>query len=516
MLVVPRRATWCSRVRPQHRHYNPIGSVHGGFHATLLDSCVACAVQTTLEAGQGYTTIELKVNYIRALTDRVGPVRAEGKVIHAGKQIGTAEGKLVDADGKLYAHATTTCLIFDCPGPNSDTYRGTVYPWHCDHMNHMNVMYYVGKFDEATWNLMSHIGMSAASCATPSRHGGGRPAHQLPARTACRRHGRDAHRHGFRDREEDHLLPRNAQCRHGRGVRDHAADRGAYGHPDTQEPAICRTAAAGDKARELRVWSPTSCPGSHERTVTKSAPAVRRYRVLGAEHGAELEQVRQFFRNYAGWLGVDLSFQNFDEEMANLPGRYAAPDGRLFYATVDGKGAGCVGIRPGRRRLRTQASLCRARFRGSGVGRDLALAAIRAARQIGYRKIMLDTLPAMRIAVKLYRELGFSEAPAYYQTPVEGTQFLALDLENWSEEQINNQNLHHLFDFNRAWARRCGKSIPAISRSCRTCRRRNTCGSAVPIRACRPTRSSACCRARSSSIAMSPTWWCTPTSTASR
>ena len=98
---------------PRHRHYNPIGSVHGGFHATLLDSCVACAIQTTLEAGQGYTTIELKVNYIRALTDRVGPVRAEGKVIHAGKQIGTAEGKLMDADGKLYAHATTTCLIFN-------------------------------------------------------------------------------------------------------------------------------------------------------------------------------------------------------------------------------------------------------------------------------------------------------------------------------------------------------------------------------------------------------------------
>ncbi|MBI5899673.1 MAG: PaaI family thioesterase [Rhodocyclales bacterium] len=97
---------------PQHRHYNPIGSVHGGFHCTLLDSCVACAIQSTLEPGQGYTTIELKVNFIRALTDRVGPVRAEGKVIHAGKQIGTAEGKLYDADGKLYAHATTTCLIF--------------------------------------------------------------------------------------------------------------------------------------------------------------------------------------------------------------------------------------------------------------------------------------------------------------------------------------------------------------------------------------------------------------------
>lgn len=97
---------------PQHRHYNPIGSVHGGFHATLLDSCVACAIQSTLDAGQGYTTLELKVNYVRALTDRVGPVRAEGRLIHAGKQIGTAEGKLYDADGRLYAHATTTALIF--------------------------------------------------------------------------------------------------------------------------------------------------------------------------------------------------------------------------------------------------------------------------------------------------------------------------------------------------------------------------------------------------------------------
>jgi uncharacterized protein (TIGR00369 family) len=98
---------------PSRAHYNPIGSVHGGYHATLLDSCVACAVQSTLEAGQGYTTIELKVNYLRALTDQVGPVRAEGKVIHTGRQIGTAEGRLYDASGRLYAHATTTCLVFN-------------------------------------------------------------------------------------------------------------------------------------------------------------------------------------------------------------------------------------------------------------------------------------------------------------------------------------------------------------------------------------------------------------------
>ncbi len=111
-LVVAEKGHVVFQGSPQHRHYNPIGSVHGGYHATLLDSCVACAIQSTLEAGQGYTTLELKVNYVRALTDRVGPVRAEGRVIHVGKQIGTAEGKLVDADGKLYAHATTTALIF--------------------------------------------------------------------------------------------------------------------------------------------------------------------------------------------------------------------------------------------------------------------------------------------------------------------------------------------------------------------------------------------------------------------
>ncbi|TRZ91169.1 MAG: carbonate dehydratase [Rhodocyclaceae bacterium] len=181
-----------------------------------------------------------------------------------------------------------------------------------------------------------------------------------------------------------------------------------------------------------------------------TVPSVR---VLGPGDAAELEQVRQFFRNYAAWLGVDLCFQNFDEEMATLPGRYAAPQGRLFYAEVDGKGAGCVGIRPlGEGVCELKRLYVDPSQRDLGIGRLLALAAIRAARQIGYRKILLDTLPAMRIAVKLYRELGFLEAPAYYQTPVEGTQFLALDLENWSEDEVANENLFHLFDFNRAWA----------------------------------------------------------------
>ena len=98
---------------PSFDHYNPIGSVHGGWIATLLDSCVGCAVHTTLPAGKGYTTLELKVNYVRAVTEDSGALRAEGKLIHAGGRVATAEGRLVDAAGRLYAHCTTTCLILD-------------------------------------------------------------------------------------------------------------------------------------------------------------------------------------------------------------------------------------------------------------------------------------------------------------------------------------------------------------------------------------------------------------------
>ncbi len=100
---------------PGRQHYNPIGSVHGGYFCTLLDSAVGCAVQTMLPKGMGYTTLELKVNLIRALTDKTGPVRAIGKVIQVGNRVGIAEGRIVDVEGKLYAHASTTCLIFPLP-----------------------------------------------------------------------------------------------------------------------------------------------------------------------------------------------------------------------------------------------------------------------------------------------------------------------------------------------------------------------------------------------------------------
>ncbi|MEI9929088.1 MAG: PaaI family thioesterase [Rhizomicrobium sp.] len=97
---------------PDRSVYNPIGSVHGGYAATLLDTVMGCAVHTRLKADQGYTTLELKIAYHRALTDKSGPVRAEGKVTSLGRRAAFAEGRLLDRDGKLCASATTTCLVF--------------------------------------------------------------------------------------------------------------------------------------------------------------------------------------------------------------------------------------------------------------------------------------------------------------------------------------------------------------------------------------------------------------------
>jgi len=92
-------------------HYNPLGTVHGGIAATLLDSAMGCAVQSLLPAGTGYTTLEIKVNYLRPITSATGTVTCEGTIIHLGGRIATAEARLTDATGKLYAHSTTTCLL---------------------------------------------------------------------------------------------------------------------------------------------------------------------------------------------------------------------------------------------------------------------------------------------------------------------------------------------------------------------------------------------------------------------
>lgn len=100
---------------PGAHHMNPMGTVHGGWFATLLDSALGCAVHTCMLPGHGYTTAELGINLVKAITPRVQRVRAVGRVIHCGRQLATAEARLTGPDGTLYAHATTTCLVFDLP-----------------------------------------------------------------------------------------------------------------------------------------------------------------------------------------------------------------------------------------------------------------------------------------------------------------------------------------------------------------------------------------------------------------
>ena len=110
----PGRAVF--EMEPGPQHYNPIGSVHGGVALTLLDSAMGCAVHTLLEAGVGYTTLEVKTNFVRPITADAGVIRCEGIVIHSGSRVATAEGKVTDPAGKLLAHGTTTCLIFPAGG----------------------------------------------------------------------------------------------------------------------------------------------------------------------------------------------------------------------------------------------------------------------------------------------------------------------------------------------------------------------------------------------------------------
>ena len=97
---------------PEYQHYNPISTVHGGFHATLLDSALGCAIFSTLAKGEAWATLELKINFVRPIGKHTGKVRAEGRIIHRGRSVATSEGDLRDGTGKLYAHASTTCMIF--------------------------------------------------------------------------------------------------------------------------------------------------------------------------------------------------------------------------------------------------------------------------------------------------------------------------------------------------------------------------------------------------------------------
>jgi len=140
-----------------------------------------------------------------------------------------------------------------------------------------------------------------------------------------------------------------------------------------------------------------------------------------------LDDVRELFREYAGSLGVDLSFQGFEDELASLPGEYAPPAGRLLLGLLDGGLAACVALRPfGERDCELKRLYVRDRARRTGLGRLLAEAAIDAASEIGYERMLLDTLPAMEAARQLYRSLGFEEVDAYRYNPVQGTSFMAL------------------------------------------------------------------------------------------
>ena len=105
-------------LEPAEYHYNPIGTVHGGVASTILDSAMACSIHTMLPAGQVYTTLELKVNFVRPITQKTGKVRCVAEIIHVGQRMGTAQARILDSEDRLYAHATTTCMIFEAPLQN--------------------------------------------------------------------------------------------------------------------------------------------------------------------------------------------------------------------------------------------------------------------------------------------------------------------------------------------------------------------------------------------------------------
>ena len=152
--------------------------------------------------------------------------------------------------------------------------------------------------------------------------------------------------------------------------------------------------------------------------------------ITQAETESDIGQVRELFIEYAQSLGFSLCFQNFDQELAGLPGDYSPPDGRLLLANVEGELAGCVALH------KLQAGICemkrlylRPKFRGRGLGRVLANAIIAEARNTGYKVMRLDTVePAMKQAVALYRQLGFYEIAPYRVNPMPGTLYMELQL----------------------------------------------------------------------------------------
>ena len=163
---------------------------------------------------------------------------------------------------------------------------------------------------------------------------------------------------------------------------------------------------------------------------TQEIPSLQLITPAGPE---ELAAVRAIFQEYADSLGVDLCFQQFDEELASLPGEYAAPRGALFLASVDGEIAGCCALRPLDTADYPNAAemkrlYVRKPFRNFGLGRQLAEATLDAAREAGYASVLLDTLDEMETARALYEELGFQEIPPYYHNPIPGAHYLKATL----------------------------------------------------------------------------------------
>jgi putative acetyltransferase len=152
--------------------------------------------------------------------------------------------------------------------------------------------------------------------------------------------------------------------------------------------------------------------------------------ILRARSPDDIEHARQLFKEYAAWLEIDLCFQNFEKELAELPGEYSPPTGRLFLASKDTGIAGCVALRKiGEGICEIKRLFVRSEFRGQGLGRQLAKAIIQEAKQIGYERMRLDTLPPkMNDAIALYRSLGFEEIEPYYNNPVPGAKFMELKL----------------------------------------------------------------------------------------
>ena len=175
---------------------------------------------------------------------------------------------------------------------------------------------------------------------------------------------------------------------------------------------------------------PQGTPKSAALSAFSASSAVKGLAFFQAERPSQIAHARELFLEYAQSLGFSLCFQNFDKELAGLPGKYAPPEGRLLLADYQSQLAGCVAMR------KLESGICemrrlylRPQFRGKGLGRALAERIIAEARQVGYGRMRLDTVePAMKDAVATYRKLGFTEIPPYCQNPIAGATYMELNL----------------------------------------------------------------------------------------